>query len=107
MTSIHVLDQRQAQAVQQTIELLEELPTTERFVETKSEPLLPPGYATTIIAAELAHIVTRHEAAFNHLVEHVVASQDAEIGRLRERVAQLEEALAEKSGAKKLGSATK
>ena len=97
MTSTMVLDQRQAQAVQEALEVLEGLAATERLAETKTEPLLPPGYATTIIAAELAQIVARQEAAFNHMATHIAASQDAEIERLRERVEELEKALGEKA----------
>ena len=104
MTSTMILDQRRARAVQEALEVLEGILPTERLMEAKMDPLLQPEYAVPILVAEIAQALRRYETALNHVVTHYEGSIDVEIAALRERVEELEKALAEKSAAKKKGS---
>jgi hypothetical protein len=107
MTSFDVLLRRQAIALADALEALEEAnPTSERLIEAKAEPGQPQDYMTPVLIAEVAERLLRHERAINHLDVHITASQDQEIARLRSRVEELEKASASaaKSAAKKKGS---
>jgi uncharacterized protein (DUF305 family) len=54
------------------------------------EILAPDEYRLAALVAELAEMVVRQERAIDHISDQVIASQDAEIRTLKERIAKLE-----------------
>jgi uncharacterized coiled-coil protein SlyX len=75
--------------------------THERLDEAAAEPLIADDHKIAAIVAELAEMVALQQRAFDHLSDHVLAAQDKEIERLRERVSELEGAKKPKASPKK------
>jgi uncharacterized coiled-coil protein SlyX len=67
----------------------------------EAEALIGDFDRLAVIVAELAEMVVLQQRAFDHMADHVLAAQDKEIERLRERVEKLEGAGASKPAKKK------
>jgi uncharacterized coiled-coil protein SlyX len=101
MSSVEMRELRKATNIAAAAEALRETkPDTFRLDEALGEALIGDDHRIAAIVAELAETVARQEKAFNHLVGHVIASQDKEIERLQKRVEQLEKG-SSKGAAKK------
>lgn len=101
MSSTMIQEQRKAQAIAAAMEAIKEAkPDAGRIEEVEAEPLIADDRKIAVIVAELAEMVALQQRAFTHLADHVLAAQEAEIERLRERVEQMEKG-SSKGAAKK------
>ena len=66
-------------------------------MEAKAEPIPLPDHQMSALILEMVRVLEKLDAALNHMLTHVEASQDEEIERLREPAEELEKSLAEKS----------
>lgn len=93
MTGIIEQQQRKAVALAQTSEIIDEMQaTTERLQAARGDLLLPDEDVLVCQVEALALAVARQETAFNHAIDQVLAAQEGELERLRERVDELETA---------------
>jgi len=91
MTSLEIQLQRKATNIQHAADAIREMkPDTFVLDEALGELQGGDDHRIAAIVAELSEQVQRQARTIDHLGTHVVASQDAEIKRLRERVAELE-----------------
>jgi len=87
MSSPQIQNTRKAQNIPAAAEAIREMkPDTFRLDEALGELLIGDEHKVVAIVAELAETAARQDRAITHLVDHVIAGQDKEIGRLRERV---------------------
>jgi len=91
MSSIQIQEQRKAENMAAAVEAIKEtrLPTP-RTDEAEMEPLLADEHKIVALLGDTAEGLVRLHRAYNHTAVQIDPSQDAEIERLQERVAELE-----------------
>jgi hypothetical protein len=91
MSTVQIQQQRTAQAIAAAAEAIREAkPDADRLRQVEAEALIGDFDKIAVIVAELAEMVVLQQRAFDHMADHVLAAQEAEIERLRERVEELE-----------------
>jgi hypothetical protein len=93
MSSPMIQATRKAQNLDRAVEAIKEAKGSTPYLdETLGEPLIADEAKIVAVLAEMAELIASQGRAIDHAGEHVVAGQDAETKRLRERVDKLEKA---------------
>lgn len=91
MSTVQIQQQRTAQAIAAAAEAIREAkPDADRLRQVEAEALIGDFDKIAVIVAELAEMVALQQRAFDHMADHVLAAQEADLRLLRERVAALE-----------------